>query len=340
MDEKARRELIDEITQIIGGQKAEISSGVSAAIRSHIAAKSPSECLKLILRNDSGDVMRTLPMAVEKDYAKALIAFVRGQTFEGRTIDSALTDSTSEVVADVFAAKIGERADAISDKLMPLLVSDQRFIDGVADALVASFSGTVPQHLKRKVVAALSGKLTAALNQSIDTTTTASIKASVIKVTAATVSSPLGIKIAAVLVKTLAVVLKPIILKLLASSAFKAAIMSKLKAVVIGAMLGAFFKIIGVKLGLSAGAVFLWVVIPIVLAWIAYEISSFPEKLADKVSEGVVNDIDANFAQTSASMAETLVERVIVEGAAMLARSLADDDLIGEIIDESIRDAA
>lgn len=339
MDEGVRKELVDELISVIEGQKSEVSLALSNSIKAHISTKSPSECLELVKRDTSGNIIRRLPMEADTDYAKALIAFVRGKPFEGFQLDSALTDSTSEVVAAVFSEKLGEKSDEISNRIMPLIVSDERFSEGLSEAMVEAYSGPLPSHIRHKVVLALSSKLSGALTEAIDTTTTATIKASVIKVVSASVSSPVGIKIAAILVKSLSVALKPIIMKLLASSAFKAAIVSKLKGVVVGSILAAFFKIIGVKLGLSTGAFFMWVVLPIVLAWLAYEVTTFPRKLGEKVSESVVEDIENDFAETSRDIAESLVERIIVDGAGMMAEHLMDDEFFVRILDQSIVDA-
>lgn len=334
-----RTAAIRDIADLIGDQRDDVASAIGASIRAHIGGKSPSECLGLVVRDRSGSIVQRLPMALDAEYGKALIAFVRGKEFEGRPLDSALTDSTSERVADVFAEKVGERAGEISDRLLPLLLSDQRFISAIASAMVEAWSGPIPQHLKGQVISALSGKLSTALTQTIDMTTTATIKASIGK-TAAAVSTPIGAKMALVLVTTMSVALKPIILKLLASTAFKAAIMTKLKAVIVGAMLGAFFKIIGVKLGLSAGAVFVWVILPLVLAWLAYEVSTFPEKLADKVSESVVAEVTSDFGTTSATMAESLVDSLLSQGAIMLADRLIDDEALAAALADCIAAAA
>ena len=241
MDKDVRKQLIEEISAVIGNQKGQIVESLSVAITDYISKKSPAECLELVKRNTSGEITQRLPMAAEAQYAKALLAFVMGKDFEGGKLDSGLTDDTSNLVANVFSEKLGEKADDISSRMIPLVISDQRFVNGLSAALVELHSGALPAHVKAKVVGAFSGKLSAALSQAIDTSTAAAVKASVMKATAASISSPIGIKVTAALVKALSLALKPILLKLLASSAFKAAIVAKLTVVIIGAMLGAFF---------------------------------------------------------------------------------------------------
>jgi hypothetical protein len=260
-DEGRRRELIVEaVGKIIQGQQEEILAAVELAVRQHISAKSPRECLELVLLQDDGSVARTLQMEASASYAKALIAFVRGQQFDGYSMDSGLTGPTATIVGDVFADRIGERSSEIVEQLIPLLVSDRRFVEALSYELVTAYSSTLPQTLQRKMVGLLTHKLGAALAHTIDTVTMATVKASVVKAATVAVSSPIAMKITASLLTSMAAALKPIILKLLASSAFKAAIVAKLKAIVVGSLLGAFIKIIGVKLGLSAGAMFMWIV--------------------------------------------------------------------------------
>jgi hypothetical protein len=340
MEKKVKNALLKDLRKLIQDQKDEVIPAVQAAIEKHISKKSPKECLTLVTRSKSGAVRETIPMGANKRYASALIAFVRKADFEGKALDSALTDSTSAVVADAFSDKIGAKADALAEKVVPILISDARFVDALSAAVVSAYSGPFPQHLRSRIVGILTAKIGGALSQSIDTATSATIKASVIKVTAVSVSSPIAVKITAAIVKSLSVVLKPLILKLMASSAFKAAIMTKLKAIVIGSMLGAFVKIIAVKLGISTGAAFMWILLPLVFAWLAYEVSSFPEKLASKVSAGVAAELDENFKETSASLAEMLVERVIVDSVGLIANDLVNDGVIASLIADSIAEAA
>lgn len=339
MEDSVRQALIGEIAEIINGQRNEVVAGVREAVTNHIKEKSPTACLTLVRRSSSGAVLETLPMTPNKRYATALISFIRKQSFEGTALDSGLTDSTSDVVANVFSERVGEKAEEISQRAMPILISDERFIYGLSESLAGLYSGTIPAQLKSKLVAILSHKMTDSLTQTIDTTTAASIKASVLKVTAASVSSPIATKITIVLVKSLSVALKPIILKLMASAAFKAVLVSKLKAIIVGALLGAFIKIIGVKLGLTAGAAFMWVLIPVVLGWLAYEYFSFPGHLAEKVADSVAGDIQNNFSDTSNSMALSIVEKLIVDGASAVAAKIINEDIIASLIASSLEEA-
>jgi hypothetical protein len=335
-----RKRLNDEVAEILNGQRDIVIADVRAAVIRDISTKTPGNCLTLVQRDADGEIVDTLPMAASKRYAGALFAFVRKSNFEGKALDSALTDPTAELVADIFMNRVGEKANEITERIIPLVISNQRFVEGLSSAILSSYSGPIPQQLQRKITSALTSKLTAALAQSVDATTTATVKATVTKVAAASISSPIAMKVSLAVVKSLSVALKPIIVKLLGSAVLKAAIASKIKVVVFGAILGAFIKLIGIKLGLTAGTAYFIFLLPIIIAWIAYEVSHFPGKLADKVAEGIAADLAGNFAETTRSLAETIVERVLVDGTGLIAAQLINDDALIELIQDISRDAA
>ena len=340
MENAAKERLIAELRSIIEGEQEQVVPAVRAAIHKHISEKSPAECLTLVQRSSTGVILSTIPTGLNKRYATALISFVRRRDFEGRELDSGLTDSTSAVVAETFTEKLGEKADEIVERAVPILLSDRRFVDALSGAVIDSCSSTVPRQLQRKAVAIFSAKMSGALTQAIDTGSATIIKAGVAKVAGVAITSPVAMKVSFLIVRSMATVLKPLIVKFLASSAFKAAVMSKLKAIVIGSMLGAFIKIIGVKLGLSAGSAFMIVLVPVVLAWLAYEVSHFPEKLAAKVAEGVAQDLENSFGDMSRSLADSLTENLLSTAMSLIADDLVSDDLIRKWIDDSIAEAA
>jgi hypothetical protein len=339
INDPVRQQTIKEIQEFLQDKKEEVIIDVRTAIAVHIGGKSPKECLALVLRDKEGVVVQHLPMEAEKRYALVLLAFLRKKTYEGHEVDSELTDSTSEVVAEAFSTRIEKDADRLAALIMPLILSDQRFAKAISEHLVSLSQLPPMKQLQRKVTSILMHKLGVILSHTIDTTMTTAIKASVVKVAAASISSPIAIKITASIVTSLGAALKPILIKLLASAAFKAAIIAKVKAIIVGSVLAAFIKIIGVKIGMGAGAAFAFILLPALIAWLIYEYRNFPEKLSTKVSESVATDMAANFEETSMSLAETLVERIIIDGAGIVAANLIHKGLVDSLMQESIREA-
>jgi hypothetical protein len=292
-----------------------------------------------VKRDESGKVIGTLPMEMTMRYAKALIAFVREQDFEGKQLDSCLTDSTSDVVAEAFAAQLGNKADQISEVILRLMVSNERFLTALSQHLIALSGSPMTHQVRTQAASALLAKLGAVLTHALDTTAGAAIKASVVKFTAIAVTSPIAWKLTVSLVTTMGAALKPIILKLLASTAFKMAIMSKIKAIVVGSVLAAFMKLIGTKVAGLVGGSMMIIVLPLVLGWLAYEVVYFPEKLAEKVSDSVATDMAKDFHQTTQTIAESLVEGVLIQGAGLLARQLIADQAVFELVQVAVGEA-
>ena len=83
----------------------------------------------------------------------------------------------------------------------------------------------------------------------------------------------------------------------------------------------------------------MWVLIPVVLGWLAYEYFSFPGHLAEKVADSVAGDIQNNFSDTSNSMALSIVEKLIVDGASAVAAKIINEDIIASLIASSLEEA-
>jgi hypothetical protein len=336
-----RKSAVDAVTMIIAGREDTLIPGVEEAIRSYIAAQERLTCLTIVSRGESGDMLEVFaPRPPDLRYVRALTAFVLKRDFEGRKLDSILSEGTAAKVADVFAAELASASDKISDALVPFVLRSEVFVEGLSSAVIDAYQGGVPAHMRRQVTTALTGKLKTVLAQHIDSTAIGSIKAGLGKTVGSAVATPVGAKLAAVMVHTLATSLKPIIIKILSSTALKAAIATKLKAVVIGSFLGAFVKLLAVKLGLSTAATVAWILLPILVAWLSAEAYRFPGKLADSVADAVGRDMRAGFQQTSRSTAEMIVEMAASEAIAVVARSMITDDDVAEIINRAIQDAA
>ena len=99
-------------------------------------------------------------------------------------------------------------------------------------------------------------------------------------------------------------------------------------------------KILALKFGLTAGATFVWILLPILVAWIGFEAVHFPEKLAKNVSTDVAQDLRNGFARTSESIAVTIVEMVITQASAILARELIQEDEVAQVIQDIVSEAS
>lgn len=337
MQQNERDAVIARIAALIEGQKEALVPAVRLAIQHHIASQSVGACLTIVARDPKGQILETFaPTPPNGRYVKALTAFVLKRGFEGKALDSGLSDSTAEEVAAAFAGKLEVISDELTETMLPFLLRSEVFVASLSGALAAAYRGTIPHQMKSQLTSILTRKLKVALSQHVDTSSIAAVKMSIAKVVASSVASPLGAKMAAMVVHTLLTSLKPILIKLLASTALKAAILSKIKAIIIASFLGAFIKLLAVKLGISTGVAFAWVLLPALLAWLAYEAMHFPEKLAANVAGDVAKDLESGFQQTGISIAEAMVTLAITECAGVVAREVIRVGALDALVEDAL----
>ena len=125
--------------------------------------------------------------------------------------------------------------------------------------------------------------------------------------------------------------LQPIILKILASAAFKAAIASKIQAIIVTSVVGGLAQLLAAKLGLTMSTIFAWAFIPILLAWMAHEAWTFPQKLASKLADEITADLQKNFEKTSSVLSDKLANMLLVEGIALLTEQILSNDKVVSI---------
>ena len=79
--------------------------------------------------------------------------------------------------------------------------------------------------------------------------------------------------------------------------------------------------------------------LPLVIGWLTYEYLELPQKLAKKVAESIVEELSGSFPENSKSIAESMVQQVLLSGAGMLAGSMIDDDMMQELLGQTRREA-
>lgn len=331
-----RNEAIQTIRSLINSKKSTIISDVNSAIINSISNKTPSECLEIISRSSGGDVFKRYPFRLNKEYAGVLLDFIRKKQIDGRNLDSGLTDPTCDLVANIFSRHVEEMSDEISGAVIKVIISNDRFVRGISDVIIASSSTPVPRLLQKKLSAVVTKKIGHALLTAVDSSTYATVKLSVMKVAGAAAASPVAMKLAATLITSLATTLKPIIIKMLASTAVKTAIMSKIKAVIMGALLGSFIKIIGAKLGVSLGVAYAFVLAPLIIVWLTHEYKTLPRKLAKSVADSVAKDMAYGFENTAQSLAEMIVERVVIDGVGLISAQFINENNVDDFIEECL----
>lgn len=314
---------LQDVVNELGTQETSFVAGVEHDIRSHIESQSVARCLTIVTRDAAGAVQRSYaPTPPDIGYIEALIAFCRGKRLNGRELDSALTDSTVDVVVSRYESLFAKNADQLSASLSKVLLSDRVFLSAISDAVLNAYKGPVAQGMRRQIQEALLQKIQASISSQVDNQAVAALKATATKAIVTAVQAPISTQIAAIIAKFLAMHMKALLAKVLASKAFKVAIMTKIKGLVLAGVVGVIVKFVAAKLGITTGAAVAWVLIPVFVAWIGYEVVTLPKKLGEKISEKVAGELSGSFDANNLSLLEGVVAALSAEAAAMIAAEI------------------
>jgi hypothetical protein len=303
----------DAIAAAIRSKAPTLFAAIREQVQDRLKKLSPSEALTFRLLDGENERRRVAPEA-SKEYASILIAFCRGQKYNGYPLDSAVTPV---VMATVESTLLG-------------FFASEAVGQAVSDAIQKQFAGvrpgqkTVAQELSdnadwaKKEVATL-------LNYG----TVDSIAMQIINLGADQIheflASSVGKQLVLAVTKMMATsagktflikAMQMAIAKVMASVALKAAIISLLKKVGVGILIKtavgkALIAVLAV-VGLAHIPVF-WVLIPLLLAFLAYEYNTFPKKLAAKLPQEVERIIRDQFDIVSDQAAREIFKGVLAE---------------------------
>lgn len=327
-----KEQLVAELVTRFEDKRANFLSDVRSAVAGYISQQG-SGCLTLVERRSSGDA--TWALSANPQYVARLVPFCRGATYDGHVIDSALTEPVVGIVTRQFEMLYQSNDEDISRAIVAYILEDKVMSNALVEAVVGSaLVGHAASAVKQKVAALILDQL----REILQTGSAKTVMATVGKSVAAMAAKPVGAKIAALLMKFIALNMKAIIAKVLASAALKGMIAGAVKKFLIVAIGAAVVKAIAAKFGISAAAVWLWFLLPLIAAFLIYEIATFPQHLAEKVSDRVAEDLRGSFTKINGDVFDRIVSEVLAVGvgaiAADLGRSKEVQDAISELIAE------
>lgn len=317
---------VNEIVNLLGEDKASFLSEVRSAIGSYVDSRSVTECLTLVSRNSDGSRgFNWYPKEVLDGYTPRFMAFLRGQKYNGKVIDSALTDPIVELVSDKFEQFYTEKAVVISKPLLESILSNHTLVTQLANQIIEVSNKSVPTYLR----AQLSKALIHYLEEHIHADVVHLSGQAVQNIVAATTSTAVAIPVSATLLKYMAFSLKGVIAKLLATAATKTMLMGLLKKIVAVKIIAALVSLVGVTIG--GGSIAL-IVAPLLAGFIAYEAYTLPSQLAEKVSIAVANELEGQFDEINRNVAVNILQGFGASAISAFASDVARDEAIKELL--------
>ena len=255
---------------------------------------------KRIVTIVSEDRSMRRPPAVEVDYVRALVAFTRKARFKGHELDTAISDDIAEAVQEELA-ELFSRAD-IAEKLSRTYAESAREASQeelrrqekwLREELLSTMG--LPDGSIHGMAFQLSASQLSALMQS-------AAGQAILSAVGKTLATTAGKMMFAGFIRAA-------VLKVAASTALQTALWSIIKKVGIATLLktalipllvAALPFLVAVKIPIF------WVVLPLVGGFLAYEVSRFPQKLADKVPPEVGAAVETQFRGSAREIAEAV----------------------------------
>lgn len=301
------------ISAAIQSQRGRLLPQLRDTVRSSLSSLEPGEALTLRLMRGESEV-RTLKPAASAEYAGALIAFCRGKEYSGYGVDSGVTprvvtavetclldfytsEAVGTAVADAVLREIQDRA-AVSTAVREELAENREWLQrelstlanfDTATSMAVHLADTTAQQVHHFFQTAVGKQIILVIGKMMATSTGKLLVVKTVQIAVA---------------------------KVMASAALKTALLATIKKVgiglliktVIGKALIALLAVVGL-----AHVPVMWIILPLLAAFLAYEYHHFPGKLAEQVPDEVVQVIDARFGELNDTIARNIMDSLLKE---------------------------
>ncbi len=328
---------LNRILNTLDQQKSSFLSQLESEICNYISNQSTGRCLTFVTRDSYGSVVKTYePSNVTEGYIGCLTAFLRKRPYKGYTVDSALTDDIVNRVTLKFEKLYEKNTEAISKEILNSLLQDKVFVNSFVENILESSNQTVPQAIKSQ----LSSLLIDQLQHSLDANVSGNIAIGISKVVGVVATIPITKTLAILLMKNCAILLKGTMAKILASTAFKTMMAATAKKLVGIKIVGFIVTFLGTKFGIVlGGSAFMFILIPLVVGIIAREFIVLPDKMGNKISEGVRESITGTYREINRDIMTEVLKDILKTGAGAFAGKVLQDPEVQNALNHLYRKA-
>lgn len=322
--------LIQEIDQMLAKDKAKFLNNLKTDIFNYVSNRSCAECLTIV---ENG--YRWEPSDALDGYIPRFISFIRGKIYEGRELDSALTERIVSITTSSYNEHVQAHSTAIVKPVLEELFNNKVVVESLAAQIVDKWKGTISVVLRKKLIAILVHKIEESIGDNIVHASSNAVSTICSKVVAVAVSIPISKSVAILLAKNMAIMLKGVIAKVLASATFKTMMATMVKKFVAAKIIAIVVSLIGAKMaGISIG----WILAPLIIAFIAYEINTLPQKMAEKISNAVVDELSGKFTNLNHNVSTSIVSEICSAALATYLSDVANDismrDILNQVYEE------
>lgn len=285
----------DEFLQYFSQNKNKLYNAIEKRVKEDIEKMSVMHILTLVLKQN-GEVVKTIKPGANKEYATVLIHFLQKKYYSSHEVDSYLTPiimrTVEECILQYYSSK--ESIRVISNIFEKELKTVQSQIK-VKKGALGGFSKTkyLSNNLKNEMLSSATDRFAPDIIANLST------------ILAKTSSTTIMFIIAKVLSSTAVIsILKPILFKVLSTISLS---------VLIKTAIGkALLALLGIA-GAAAGIPVVWILIPLIAAFLTYEISNLPTKMAKAMPEQVIKSLDAEFGSMNRMIVNEMIKELSYE---------------------------
>ena len=324
--------------------KGQFLTTVENRVHSLIAnGTSRRDCVAIIEIRKNGTRTR-IGMSDPKDYSRRFVVLLKAgkqsglPEYKGAKLDSYLTEPILDRVTQVWTEHYQANSALIADGMVAKLQDDPRILKELMTQIAAALRSTgspLTEHMYRAVYHILTQEVSSHVSQHS--------MAEVSQHVATTLSSSAGqhvvASVSASLVTALAHVLGKLLLKHIGTAAFKTAVVGFVKKMIIKSVVTGVFTSIAASAGVATtGSLLLWIVVPVIAAFAAYEIHEFPRKLAGKVAPQVRAGVGGEFRASNESALQAIFQQAVVGNLTQIAGIVAADSDFVQTVEEAAKE--
>jgi hypothetical protein len=315
----------ESLAKRLDANKVEFLDQLEREIKTYIVGTG-IQCIAIDEITESDSIHRQAhhahPVEFNATYVEVLIQFVRKKPHNGHELDSALTAPVLRIIEENYIALYERNSAVISEGFLKILNENKAHLRSFMERLVEKILDQSDESAKVDLVNALVSQL----HRSSESETAQQIG----DIASTTIGTQIASGVGNVLLRAIASNTGSVVANFLTGEAFKTIISVLIQRLILGIITTTVFKFLVAQIGALGASAIMWILIPIVIAFLIRQIYTFPDRIGREVSSSVRANLEKNFEGMNANIMKQVFDEVI-HGDKLL-ESVAEDEALNTMI--------
>ena len=332
--ERADEESIsfESLAKLLDANKVEFLDQLESEINAYIVGTG-IQCIAIEEITQSASIRRhayhTHSVEFNATYVNVLIKFVRKKPHNGHDLDSALTEPVLRIIEENYITLYERNSAVISEGFLETLKENKAQLRSFMECLIERVLDQSDERIKVDLINALVFQL----HRTSESETAQQIG----DIASAMIGTQIASGVGNVLLRAIASNTGSVVANFLTSEAFKTIISMLIHRLVLGIITTTVFNFLVAQIGALGASAIMWILIPIVIAFLIRQIYIFPGRIGREVSSSVRANLEKNFEGMNANILRQIFDEVI-HGDKLL-ESVAEDEALNMMIKTFKRDS-